>query len=465
MANDLVLTIYSIPGISCVDEPIFPNLGAQRNYFSNQANAEVLHAYFPPYFTNVIKVDVADLPDDIFDSNYNYLSIEYNSKTYYYFISEITYVNESIVAIRMDLDDIQTYMFEATIISGLIERMSIKRYTTKTVDNVTYTVINRSYIRENLSLGVFNLKEVKMYNSVKDFGVSHANVQTDYYTGCFIVKSRKHTSEGVVPDHEDVTYHLSSPVRPLPYQGVSGYNTAIIPMSQGKLVREGKIGAYDSSLVDTNYVTTLMHFALNDAEAIYIYYLPFASAGDIAFTASDTCRYDNDSFDLIEATSGCYYLTPKNGSVYDLTTYIDSYTFPEFAFARNTSRNVDFDYKYVPYLLDEQYISVTFGENTKQSSFPLYKLLKPEIYLKYVGEPNSGARVYWITVPNIIYLDATIINNNASYNFIIDDYLGTFVVGTDKVLFDLSTSAYVNWLAYNKASIPLDFLGSMLRAL
>ena len=142
------ITTYWVKGISRIDTPIFATLVDQEHFFSECEPYTIPNnSFYPPHFKNRILLNTSDIT---FKSQRNYLSLEYDSKTYYYFIDSIEYVSEDVIALNITMDVIQTFMFSINIISAEKERESIKRWVNHK--------INRDYIRENVSAGDFMLK-------------------------------------------------------------------------------------------------------------------------------------------------------------------------------------------------------------------------------------------------------------------------------------------------------------------
>ena len=134
----MIKLIY-IRGISAYDTPYFSSKLEQYDFFDDINGVEI-DAYYPPHYTNTIKLDRDDV-DDI--SRYNYLILYFNNKNYFYFLDSINYINEDVYEVKIVMDTIQTYMFDIVWNESLVSRKSIKRW--------NGNEINRDYIRENLS--------------------------------------------------------------------------------------------------------------------------------------------------------------------------------------------------------------------------------------------------------------------------------------------------------------------------
>ena len=129
-----------ITGINRIDTPYFSSISQQSTWFSNKSIGYVDTTFYPPHYTNRIRVSTEDLD---FNKSCNYVWFEYNGKTYYYFIDEITYINETLIEILITMDYIQTYYFNIIVSNGIIERKFINRW----VNVNNQWCINRNYIR------------------------------------------------------------------------------------------------------------------------------------------------------------------------------------------------------------------------------------------------------------------------------------------------------------------------------
>ena len=143
----MVIKLYYIEGISRIDTPYYANQGqqatlaAQEAFFERHVVKEIDSAFYPPHYTNQVKLTTDDVD---FNTNINYLSLEFNDKTYYYFIDDVEYLSENMIKLYITMDVIQTYMFDIRIASGVIERKFINRWTSN-------NKINRNYLREAVS--------------------------------------------------------------------------------------------------------------------------------------------------------------------------------------------------------------------------------------------------------------------------------------------------------------------------
>ena len=141
-----MITLYYIPGISRSDTPVFSTVVEQNKYFSTYVpySTNIDTGFYPPHYRNTIDISAEDF-DQV--DNCNYLSLVYKNKTYYYFVDSVMYVNESLVKLIVTMDTVQTYMFDVKFLKYERTRKLIARW--------VGDKINRNYLRENVSQGLF----------------------------------------------------------------------------------------------------------------------------------------------------------------------------------------------------------------------------------------------------------------------------------------------------------------------
>lgn len=138
-------TIYLCSGVrlnSRYDHSIyFATASAQQTYFRGKV-VKTLPAYSFVRRSWTLKVD-GDLTEAV---KWNYLYFRYpnDSKFYYYFINKVEYVNDSTVELTLELDLLQTYLFDVTLGECLIER-----------EHVTDDTLGRHLVDEGLDAGEY----------------------------------------------------------------------------------------------------------------------------------------------------------------------------------------------------------------------------------------------------------------------------------------------------------------------
>ena len=149
-----MLKLYYVRGISETDTPHFNSLVEQEEYFEEKL-ITTIDAFFPPHYTDRLQFSNDDLD---FNSQINYMSLDFNGKTYYYFITDMDYIAEDLISISITMDTIQTFMFNMIFHNARLERETIKRW-------LPNGDINRNYIRENYSSNIYELQK---YTNLQD---------------------------------------------------------------------------------------------------------------------------------------------------------------------------------------------------------------------------------------------------------------------------------------------------------
>lgn len=341
------IKFYYIKGINKTDTMRFDNESLQQSYFENHIVQQYEdNAFYPPHYSFDLKVDTEDIT---LNTTVNYLSLYYNNKYYYYFINNITYLNENIISISLEMDTIQTYMFNMTRIYGLVERQSIERW--------NGNKINRDYIREDFSLtgniSSETWKEIKSPN----------------YSNIALVLTQ------FMPVDADWTPYSSKGKNGLVYMGCKYLCTFIrTPNYTGQVYTKIKIG--DQEVINSNVAKIG-----KSSYATKQFYIPDISYLGISWKVND--------YTLILSSNS--YIT------FDYETYDDkiyafiggqcldkgiSNSLIDFGFYKNKNKKSTFNYKLVPAMVDSFYIKTFVGvkgdmqqvsiENLDYSSFTPY---------------------------------------------------------------------------------------------
>lgn len=94
---------------------------AQVDYFRNQINGVVLEA--SSYQRKDFKVRFEACIDEI--EKYNYMIVQntpYNYKYFFYYITDMEYINDNMTEISIKLDVFQTYQFDFHYLKSFVER-------------------------------------------------------------------------------------------------------------------------------------------------------------------------------------------------------------------------------------------------------------------------------------------------------------------------------------------------------
>ena len=161
-----MIILYYIEGIDRENIPyVYPKYKTQitiSDYLREHEVTTIPNSYYPPYYRNIISISSEDFTGNFLETSINYLGIVFGNKTYYYFIDRIEYVNEDLYKLHVTMDVIMTYINEIKIHGGIIERKFIDRYDS---DNI----INRKYLRENCSKGIFQLTNRTYLNDIHHY--------------------------------------------------------------------------------------------------------------------------------------------------------------------------------------------------------------------------------------------------------------------------------------------------------
>lgn len=151
------IKLYYVEGISKEDTPFFSSASEQTRYFESHKELTIETTWYPPYYNNVINTDQLTINNKV-----NYLSFKYQGHTFYYFINSTNYIADGLIDLNIELDYIQTYMFNMSFTSTIIDREHINRWKRGALSTM---VFNRDYLRDNNSRGNFILTNKKIYDT------------------------------------------------------------------------------------------------------------------------------------------------------------------------------------------------------------------------------------------------------------------------------------------------------------
>lgn len=445
------ITTYWVKGISRIDTPIFDSLVDQEHFFSESESYTIPNnSFYPPHFKNRILLNTSDIN---FKSQRNYLSLEYGSKTYYYFIDSIEYVSEDVIALNITMDVIQTFMFSINIISAEKERESIKRW----INNK----INRDYIRENVSSGDFMLKY-----KTKVLPSSMKNELDDSQTGIsgwIIAKeppSAFETDSLVYVRLDNKTlftgfeYHL--------FPLITGNVTEIKLTNSGNIDAQGQI--VDPSGVVTRSYDSIYKNLYTETDMQSIYYIPGNPFVDAFYTKTFpgyglVIVYDDNVIKYQAAK--CF--TPNGLYDYEDLYYLDVAPIAreEYIgeFSKNTATERPFNWAYCPQLLDSNYYRLEWGEQSNDKAlYPSERIteIADPIRLSLYSDFMAGSRMYSIhAVDDLNYYGQPSYNAN---EFDSSAYLN------NPITFDLMSVAWRDYVAYNSMSIVTSIVGKVVSA-
>lgn len=449
------ISLYYIEGISRIDTPLFANIDKQKQFFESKIVISLDNfAYYPPHYLNEIKLEV---PTDIsMRDNVNYVSLCYDDKLYYYFIDNIKYVNEGVLIVSLTMDVIQTYMFNIKVASGYIKRKFIDRW--KKVNSVKYPyLINRNYIRENVSeSNYFVLKEHIAYNN---YGTMHPDkdilADEKKINGMLVFQcSDKIFDDDNDPTLEKEAFDTSSSTNycwePL------NYRIYVVPLifSKDNILIIDK----DNNQARIQYAH-LLERVLSQPTLVNAYFIPNVTFGLV--TVENSVGNYKATGDNIVVTDGSG--TSKTGliSVRDTVFNSPATITYSFDFQPNKELNVIFDKKYMPMILDENYIRVEFGEGLQMTSSPLFYSEITDIRLIYQPTLIYGNRTYNIQLNMFSIRDYEHITDDSYTQWGNPNTYSTALDCTDMIRLPVFSDPYKQWLVYNKASIPMAFVSTM----
>lgn len=363
-----------IPGISNIDTPYFSSIGEQEDYFDGQEVETIDDAFYPPHYTNTIKVYTEEVN---FNSSVNYVWFEFLNKRYYYFIESIEYVSESLIYVNIVMDVIQTYMFNIDVSNGIIER--------KFIDRWDDGYINRNYIRENVSDGEFKTDYVVQLNNYEEewfYILSMTEVESDKEAACVIsMPNGRKVATAVFPamvsfinlvnedepaeNHKRFIYDdnmvgLSSKdwvvnisLCPFtPFKGITIEN--ITPETRLNVV-------FDKGFTSTSFKSDTFKWPHGSNDGTAVVLVPKI--------------FENHSYSTSSYKS--YRIETK---VYDGIINIPVY--------ENTLKGVYFDSKYITQMVDNNYQRFIFGDDYANATYPIEyisdKVLKTSYYFDFM---------------------------------------------------------------------------------
>lgn len=425
-------SLLYVPGINDVDTPIFASLEYQRRFFNGKVVVTPIDGFYVPHYRDTIEISMDDLVSNGQYRAINYLAMTYLEKRYYYFVDGIEYISESVARLFIRMDTIQTYMFDVTFIQSHLTRESINRFKA----NDRY---NRDYLRENFSAGKFILKSKKYYRVPSDFYLNPVDSDNEI-TGTLIIKA---------PHLSGYTYNSTTYLQNVEVTGLN--NLFIYPYISNSMHYPyiSGTGSY-SYLMDNAY----NRVAKELTNAVMAYYLPFVPfninyhdsedhPGHVEFDLPNGLRWGVDS-QTNPLTD--WAITIAGNAIIDILQYGDIIT--PFQIVKPTA-GANFDIKYIPALLDDSYVKVTFGENTTNATIPLHMLEDDSITLYYIGDPMTGSRIYYIHPAH--YVSSYTVTDRP-LNRCISDPLGTAVIASTPITCDINVTEFNQYYSYNKAS-------------
>lgn len=485
-----MISLCYVEGIDEVDTPWFDTMSEQTGFFDKALVWYDDTSYYPPYFMNTIRLSSDDIPFSSTKGKVNYCFLDYEDKRYYYFIDSIDYVTDDLVEITIEMDTIQTYMFDMLISKPTIARMAIQRWDANGI------TINRDYIRENLSIG--NMVQ-KSKEPIKD----------DNSIGWIIVTASDEIPELTYsdrnPDGSVIEESHSGLVKYV--SGLSGHNTTyrtnglytyVIPYSK-KFDRSQFI--YVQLDLKAPFKMANPQFTIEQLSSMpnvmSMKYVPDRMFGNVSLFTHDGVpmikieSYEyNVSFKDASAVSHTekiawnYFIpfTIKNsgipngfvidypsikpsfinvafgvdfGTNYPALRIISDYkslvttTFNNDEIVPNVKKGVPYSSKFVPAMIDESYMRITLGDMGTTCVAPLYYALYTDVYPE-MFTTIDGAIVYFITFEDSV----------GTFGGAVDDPHGTAVINENAMEYTLRTDPWKNYQVSHRGSMITDWIAS-----
>lgn len=398
--------LISSGNINRLDTPYFSSIDEQNIYFT-QRIVHSYEGYFPPYYTNTVRLSLSEF--NIFNSAVvDYLRLQWNNKWYYYFIDNKMYLNEDIVELSITMDVIQTFMFNYTITGGTVTRQSIKRW--------NGDVINRQYIRENLSQGAFHIVNYEEFDKPVTTNALTSGDEISWY---ILITTEPLTTFATFTRVDDV---------------ISSLYYYLVPSSNGILTYSGKQLVNVQNTSQTKLLSqpsVYKMFAITNNSVVDYFNLVFENGILKSFrgqTLNVSAYSPNNAYSIIFINEYTPYEIDEEKNftaVYDIMPLL---------FKKNTTPKTSFQNYYCPVMLDTNYVHIEFGEKMQYTTFPLelggFKLINNQIsmYGVFKYDMQTNTRSYYITdnkLNNKEYLDYynTTIQNSSLEEFeIVNDY-------------------------------------------
>lgn len=380
----MIVNLYYIKGISLSDTPLFDTKEKQTSYFDSHLVTSIDTSYYPPYYYNTIRLETTDCS---LDTQANYLSIETNGRRYYYLIGDITYINEDVYELRLQMDTFQTYLFDIQINSCCIDRKFIDRYESKDVNR-----FNRNYLRENVSNGVF-LPYTQEAITGKADDLCWFIIRTAEKQGNIGVNYVSPIHNGYNRITSSYCYYY------IPYmRGIdtieckkasdTDYNRIIVDDCLASICRESNV--IDIQFAPFNIFGSDILYSHRVQESPKLLLINFRDSSNVKFkTFAGSVTHYVPYFDISSDNTPVSFNANRVSIQRTICT-----------FYKASQLNTDFNWRFVPALFDNNYINIAFGELDNYASIDSYQWLtssanlvyevSPLMLRRYSIEPTSG---------------------------------------------------------------------------
>jgi len=460
-----MITLIAIPGIS--EEHEYDYTGEKNILYGlkQYPYKEIDVSFYPPFWHNKIKLTSDDINFSNF--NYTYLSLKYDERDYFFFISDLAYISEDVIELSLTLDTWLTYRDSINSIRGTLKRGFIDRYT-----DFTNRVINRNYIRENVSrnnnfvyssrvllnndfstwalIGSFSnisnaqgVPIAERQNAGSTIGVEnymYSNAGCLFMVPLFKTYFTYHkvdSSTGEVA--KDTTTVLIGPEN-------NFYKYTYIPQFTALYIIPFNPFLYIETKKQNSYTEWVSQKADGeDYDKITISPLPFDES--LGHTMNDNyVLYSTPTlkpFTLDTSNTDLKIIFNDADKIeWDSKVYSDKISGIDF-FGTIHKDKTEYDYSYCPALFDNNYINLTFGTDRTSTTIPLEELTTQTVYYSYYADLFTGSRFYALTSSKGDFWTPKRIKES--------DVFKTLVIDNNILNLNLSSDAYTNYVANNNA--------------
>lgn len=486
-----MITLCYIEGINEVDTPWFYTIGEQTAFFDKAIVWHDDESYYPPYFMNTIRLSSDDIPFNSTKGKVNYCFLDYEGKRYYYFIDSIDYVTDDLVEIKIEMDTIQTYLFDMLISKPTIARMAIQRW------GVKGDVINRDYIRENLSIGNMIQKSKEPIKADDSMGWIIITASDEIPELAY--SDRNPDGSVIEASHSGLVQYVSGLSGDKTTYRTNGLYTYVIPYSKkidrsqfiyvqlnlkdpfkmanpqftieqlslmpnvmsmkyvpDRMFANVKVSTYDN--VPLIKITSYEYeVSFKDASSVshtekmtWNYFIPFTINGSgipngfIIDYPSIKSSFINVAFDVNFGTN-----YPALRIISDYKS-LDAMTLNGEKIVQNRAKGVPYSSKFVPAMIDESYMRITLGDTGTTCVAPLYYALFTYVYPE-MFTTIDGAIAYFITFGS---------DSVGTFGGAVDDPHGTATINENAMEYALRTDPWKQYQVTHKGSIITDWIAS-----
>lgn len=125
----------------------FVNKQAQYNYFYSKKKVEFTQNYYQRVERGYFKADIN--AEQLYDVSYMmFRNTAFGDRWFYAFVTSAEYVNNRVTRIGFELDVMQTWMFDYTLLESWVER-----------EHIAHDTIGNNIVPENLNVGDYMIEE------------------------------------------------------------------------------------------------------------------------------------------------------------------------------------------------------------------------------------------------------------------------------------------------------------------